>query len=129
MIRWDMKFLFIFFLTVLLILSCDRSEDSPQWSKELQQREKILKEVAALKAQVAVHRDYALEENRKLKVYRQEIQRLRSETGEGRKERKAVISELKDFANQAKKARKKQRLEVMEYTRKIEALVADFDAF
>ena len=120
-----MKLLSIFFsLTVLSSLGCDRPED-PQH----QEIDKIIEQVDALNAQTDAHRAKALAYDGELKGYRQEIQRLRSQTGEGRKERKARIKFLKDFANQAKKARKSQHRIVMEYTRKVSELVEDFDFF
>ena len=119
-----MKYLSMFvLLAVLLILGCDRSADPQHRSQEI---DKTIDQVAALNAQADVSRAKASEYDGQLKAYRQEIQQLRSQTGEGRKDRKAKIQILKDIANQAKKARKSQRLRVMEYNRKVQELVADF---
>ena len=122
-----MKLLSIFFLlTVLLSLSCDRSGAPEHRHQEI---DKIINQVADFNAQAEVHRVSALEEDRKLKGYRQDIHRLRSEMGEGRKARKALIKNRKNFANQAKKKRKKERQLVLVYSRKVQERVADFDAF
>ena len=116
----------LFLLTVLLSLSCDRSEAPEQRRQEI---DKIIKQIADFNAQAEVHRAAALEYDGKLKGYRQEIQHLRSQISEGRKARKAKIQILKDLANQAKKERKREHLRVMVYSRKVQKLVADFDAF
>lgn len=122
-----MKYLSIFvLLAVLPILGCDRSKDPQHRYQEI---DKIIEQVAAKNAQADVFRAKALEYDGQLKAYRQEIQQLRSQTGEGRKDRKAKIQILKDIANQAKKARKAARIQVMLYNRKVQELVADFDAF
>ena len=98
-----MKYLSMFvLLAVLLILSCDRSADPQHRHQEI---DKIIERVDALNAQADVSRAKALEYDEQLKAYRQEIQQLRSQKGEGRKDRKAKIKILKDIANQAKKAR------------------------
>ena len=123
----NMKLLSIFFLlTVLLSLCCDRSEAPEQRRQEI---DKIIKQVADLNAKTDEHRAKALEYDGQVKAYRQEIQQLRSQTGEGRKARKAKIQILKDLVNQAKKARKREYLLVLVYTRKVQERVADFDAF
>jgi len=119
------KFLY-FLLAFLLSLSCDRSDAPEQRRQEI---DEIIKQVADLNTQAEVHRAKALEYDGQLKAYRQEIQQLRSQTGEGRKDRKAKIQVLKDIANQAKKQRKSQRLRVLVYSRKVQERVADFDAF
>ena len=121
------KLLSIFFLlTVLLSLSCDQSKEPHPRRQKI---DTIMNQFDYLNAQVEAHRSKALEYDADLKGYRQEIQQLRSEMETGRKARKAKIQKLKDFANQAKKARKAQRLRVLAYTRKVEELVAGFDAF
>lgn len=71
----------------------------------------------------------ASEHDRKLQVYRQEIQQLRSQTDEGKKDRKSHIRRLKFFANQAKKARNAERIRVKVYTENVQELVADFETF
>ena len=122
-----MKYLSIFVLLAILpILGCDRSADPQHRRQEIN---KTIEQIAAFNAQADVSRAKALEYDRQLKAYRQEIQQLRSQTGERRKDRKAKIQILKDIANQAKKQRKSQRLRVMMYTRDVQELVADFDAF
>ena len=122
-----MKLLSIFFLfTVLPSLGCDRSKDPHQRRQEI---DKIIERVDALNAQADMHRAKALEYDGELKGYRQKIQRLRSQTGEGRKARNAEIKKLKYFANQAKKSRKVARIQVMLYNRKVQELVENFDFF
>ncbi|RKU16459.1 hypothetical protein C6500_17520 [Candidatus Poribacteria bacterium] len=91
--------------------------------------DQIINQVADLNAKIEVFRARILEHDRKLKAYRQEIQQLRSQTGGGRKDRKAQIRRLKFFANQAKKARKSERIRVEVYTQNVQELVADFDTF
>lgn len=120
------------YLLVLLMLvgalpnlGCNRSEDPQHRRQEI---DRIINRVADLNAKADEYRAKALEYDGQLKAYRQEIQQLRSQTGEGKKDRKAKIQILKDIANQAKKQRKSQRLRVMVYTRKVQELVADFDA-
>ena len=123
----NMKLLSIFFLlTVLLSLCCDRSEAPEQRRQEI---DKIIKQVADFNAQADEYREKVLEYDGELKGYRQEIEHLRSQTGESRKARKAKIQILKDLANQAKKKRKKERVRFLVYSRKAQERVADFDAF
>ena len=93
-----MKFLY-FLLAFLLSLSCDRSNAPEQRRQEM---DKIIKQVADFNAQAEVHRAHALAEDMKLKTYRQEIQQFRSQTGEGRKARKALIKKLNLFYSYAK---------------------------
>lgn len=91
--------------------------------------DQIIKQVADLNAKIEVFRARMLEHDGKLEAYRQEIQQLRSQTGEGRKDRKAQIRRLKFFANQAKKARKSEHIRIKVYTQKVQELGADFGTF
>ena len=123
-----MKFLCFFFtLSYALSSGCHRSAETPE--KPLAEIDQILKQVERLNTEIDVFRANAEKYDEKFKAYRQEMQHLRSQTGAGKKDRKAEIRRRKFFANQAKKMRRSEHLRVQVYTEKVKERVADFDTF
>ncbi|MXV82931.1 hypothetical protein F4Z98_06100 [Candidatus Poribacteria bacterium] len=135
-----LQFLFLLFLC-LLIFGCTTKElphaDAPVGDSEVSLNEKnrldkIIKRTTALNAEIDVLRESAEKHDTQLKMYRQEIQRLRehlaAQTGEGRKDLKAHIQILKNLANQQKKARNRVRLMIQVHTERVKELAADFYA-
>ncbi|MDE0681584.1 MAG: hypothetical protein OXI63_01595 [Candidatus Poribacteria bacterium] len=116
-------------LGVLLSWGCHRS-GTPQESRQAEINQ-IIQKTNAINAKIEMYRERALEHDRKLNAYRQEMKQLRadlgSETGAARKDRKSEIRRLKFFANHAKKARNAERIRIQVYTEDVKALAGDFD--